>query len=285
MPVDAAARQKQSAAVAKREIAAPALRRSRRHAGGGRRRTRGRATASAAGAMSPCGKNRCASATLPLSNVLASVKIGELPSLGCRQAALPCTLASRVRSSRSGVASQELLRRALPIERGLERGRLIGWGNWSGQLNTAVGVSMITRPAAFDCRRACRSSRADPARGRPARSPRSRNLARSVAAARDRSTVAARELNVHIHPFARGRKIAQPIAKLLLRHQPGERQQRLGAQVARLRAGVPAGPTRRARQLTSNSESGSRCARGERAHAPAEQRPSIGRVRQGQARR
>ena len=89
------------------------------------------------------------------------------------------------------------------------------------------------------------------------------------------------ERQAHIHPFAGGRELAQPIPHVLLRHQPDQRQERLGAQIICVRlefqhAGVVIPP--------AHVELGVRIALAAvlRAHPSAEQRPAIVRMSEGQ---
>jgi hypothetical protein len=88
-------------------------------------------------------------------------------------------------------------------------------------------------------------------------------------------------LNVHIQPLAGGGDIAQAVAKVLLRHQSHERQQRVRAQITGSRAKleharIVAAPAR--------IEFGIRIAmsRGEGVQPPAGKGPAIARVGRGQ---
>ncbi len=137
-------------------------------------------------------------------------------------------------TARSVVATKNSSARPLPIERGLERAQIdrlrklarpVEHGRW--RIDDHVGRRSHRR-------RACRSSRAGPARGRRARNPR-REIGRGPASCHGSFTVARASCDAHVRPLAGGRDVAQPIAQVLLRHEPGERQQRLGAQIARLR--------------------------------------------------
>ena len=91
------------------------------------------------------------------------------------------------------------------------------------------------------------------------------------------------ERQAHIHPFAGGRELAQPIPHVLLRHQPDQRQEGLGAQIICVRlelqhAGVVVPP--------AHVELRVRIALAAvlRAHPSAEQRPAIVRMSEGQLR-
>ena len=86
----------------------------------------------------------------------------------------------------------------------------------------------------------------------------------------------------HVRPFAGRRDLAQPVANVLLRQQPVQRQQRLGAQIVRAAAQFQQARIA-ARQLTSNSESGSRRPARTRPHPPADKRPPIAGVDDAQA--
>ncbi len=232
-PVERAARQKQAAAVAKREMP---YRAAQHH-------IRARQAAGDEGPIQPGERPRpdqaraanksCVFATLPFCTVAARVNSGEEPSAGCCQAALP-PKRSRRDSSSANPASRSAARLPVRFQYSVAFSdvKVDGLRKLRGQLNTAVLRVDVHLAAALGARDGFRSGRADPARGPPAQSRR-REISPAPEPPRISEPCCAISAIERIGPFTARRDLAQPVARALVRQQAGQRQQRFRAQIAR----------------------------------------------------